>query len=297
MKLVLFAALVAACAAAPSRSYAAPEQRSLQPATARILEESSERIGQDGFAFRFLSENNILRQEESRDGTVFGSYSYTSPEGVEVSVRYVADALGFRAESDALPTPVPTEYPTPEVPVTEAEVRAVQSYTAPKAEVRAVEVYTTPETEVRAEVRADGSYSAPEKDVEAVRRFTAQEFDVRTEESYTAPEVEFRAEQSFTAPEAEVRAVEGFSAPEAEVRAVQVYTAPEAEVRVVEAYTAPEAEVRAEGVYSAPEAEVRAEEVEVRTEQSYTTASETELRVPPVRFERVIVGYRPRYQG
>ncbi|XP_043241343.1 endocuticle structural glycoprotein SgAbd-2-like [Amphibalanus amphitrite] len=147
MEEVLFAALVAACAAAPSRSYAAPEQRSLQPATVRILEESSERIGQDGFAFRFLSEDNILRQEESRDGTVFGSYSYTSPEGVEVSVRYVADAMGFRAESDALPTPVPTEYPTPEVPVTEAEVRTVEVYTAPGAEVRTVEVYSAPDTE------------------------------------------------------------------------------------------------------------------------------------------------------
>ncbi|KAF0305164.1 Endocuticle structural glycoprotein SgAbd-2 [Amphibalanus amphitrite] len=134
-KSVLFAALAAACAAAPSRSYAAPEQRSLQPATVHILEESSERIGQDGFAFRFLSEDNILRQEESRDGTVFGSYSYTSPEGVEVSVRYVADALGFRAESDALPTPVPTEYPTPEVPVTEAEVRTVEVYSAPETEM------------------------------------------------------------------------------------------------------------------------------------------------------------------
>ncbi|KAF0304323.1 Endocuticle structural glycoprotein SgAbd-2 [Amphibalanus amphitrite] len=215
---VLFAALVAACAAAPSRSYAAPEQRSIQPATVRILEESSKRIGQDGFAFRFLSEDNILRQEESRDGTVFGSYSYTSPEGVEVSVRYVADALGFRAESDALPKPVPTEYPTPEVPVTEAEVRTVEVYTAPEAEVRAEGVYSAPETEVRAE------------------------------EVYSAPEAEVRAE-------------------EVDVRAEQSYYAPEPEVR---------AEVRAEESYSAPEPEVRVE--------------------APVRYERVIVGYRPRYQ-
>ncbi|XP_043241363.1 titin-like [Amphibalanus amphitrite] len=245
---VLFAALVAACAAAPSRFYAAPEQRSLQPATVRILEESSERIGQDGFAFRFLSEDNILRQEESRDGTVFGSYSYTSPEGVEVSVRYVADALGFRVESDALPTPVPTEYPTPEVPVTEAEVRTVEVYTAPETEVRAEGVYSAPETEVR------------------------------TVEVYTAPETVVRAEEVYTAPEAEVRAEE------VEVRAEQSYSAPEAEVR---------AEVRAEESYFAPEAEVRAE---VRAEESYS-APEPEVRVEaPVRYERVIVGYRPRYQ-
>ena len=130
----MFAAALAVCGSAPSRSYAAPEQRSLQRPLVRILEESSERRGQDGFAFRFLSEDNILRQEESDDGTVFGSYSYISPEGTEVSVRYVADALGFRAESDALPTPVPTEYPTPEVPSTEAApaVRTVQEYSAPE---------------------------------------------------------------------------------------------------------------------------------------------------------------------
>ena len=145
----MFAAALAVCGAAPSRSYAAPEQRSLQRPLVRILEESSERRGQDGFAFRFLSEDNILRQEESDDGTVFGSYSYISPEGTEVSVRYVADALGFRAESDALPTPVPTEYPTPEVPVTEDEVRAGQSYAAPEAEVRAEKSYAAPEAEVR----------------------------------------------------------------------------------------------------------------------------------------------------
>ena len=142
---------MAACAAAPSRSYAAPEERSFQRPLVRILEESSEHHGQDGFAFRFLSEDNIQRQEESDDGTVLGSYSFISPEGAEVSVRYVADALGFRAESDALPTPVPTEYPTPEVPVTEPEVRAAQSYDAPKVEVRAEQSYDAPEVQARAQ--------------------------------------------------------------------------------------------------------------------------------------------------
>nr|CAH7760760.1 unnamed protein product [Callosobruchus chinensis] len=36
-----------------------------------------------------------------------GSYSYTSPEGVPVSVSYVADENGFRAVGDVLPTPPP----------------------------------------------------------------------------------------------------------------------------------------------------------------------------------------------
>ena len=204
---LVFVAALAVCRAAPSRSYAAPEERSFERPVVRILEESSEHRGQDGFVFRFLSDDNIQRQEESNDGTVFGSYSYTSPEGTEVSVRYVADALGFRAESDALPTPVPTEYPTPEVPVAEPEVRAEQSYAAPEPEVRAVK-----------------SYAAPEPEVRAVKSYAAPEPEVRAEQSYASPEPEVRAEQSYTAPETEVRAV------------------------------------------------------------------------PPVRYARVIVGYRPRYQ-
>ncbi|VEN47510.1 unnamed protein product [Callosobruchus maculatus] len=36
-----------------------------------------------------------------------GSYSYTSPEGVPVSISYVADENGFRAVGDVLPTPPP----------------------------------------------------------------------------------------------------------------------------------------------------------------------------------------------
>ncbi|XP_037079198.1 larval cuticle protein 16/17-like [Pollicipes pollicipes] len=143
MKMLVLMALVAAAAAdsQPRTSYsAAPAVRTVAAPLplVRILESTSTSNDQGGYAFRFLSEDDIQRQEEAADGTVFGSYSYISPEGVPVSVRYVADTLGFRAESDALPTPVPTEYPTPEVPSTEAapEVRTVQEgYSAPERQV------------------------------------------------------------------------------------------------------------------------------------------------------------------
>ena len=36
-----------------------------------------------------------------------GSYSYTSPEGQLIEVRYIADELGFRAEGNHLPKPPP----------------------------------------------------------------------------------------------------------------------------------------------------------------------------------------------
>ena len=44
--------------------------------------------------------------EES--GTVSkGSYSYTSPDGVVITVNWVADENGFQATGDHLPTPPP----------------------------------------------------------------------------------------------------------------------------------------------------------------------------------------------
>ncbi|XP_037078443.1 cuticle protein 3-like [Pollicipes pollicipes] len=139
MKLFVFAAVVAVCAAAPSQTYEAPQVRAALQPVAKILEEDSQHDGQEGFSFRFVSDDGIERQEQGSDGAVTGSYSYTSPEGAEIVVSYVADALGFRAEGAALPTAVPTEYPTPEVPSTEAapEVRTVQGYSAPAPEVRA----------------------------------------------------------------------------------------------------------------------------------------------------------------
>ncbi|XP_053602686.1 endocuticle structural glycoprotein SgAbd-2-like [Plodia interpunctella] len=46
-----------------------------------------------------------------------GSFSYTSPEGVPISLRYVADENGFRPEGAHLPTPPP---------IPEAIARALQ---------------------------------------------------------------------------------------------------------------------------------------------------------------------------
>ncbi|CAH2007980.1 unnamed protein product [Acanthoscelides obtectus] len=36
-----------------------------------------------------------------------GSYSYTAPDGTPITVTYIADELGFRAEGAHLPTPPP----------------------------------------------------------------------------------------------------------------------------------------------------------------------------------------------
>ena len=136
---MVLAALAAVAAGSSLRtSYGpAPAVRAADPLPlVRILESESHSDDQGGYRFRFLSEDDIERQEEAAGGAVSGSYSYVAPDGRLIAVRYVADALGFRAESDALPTPVPTEYPTPEVPSTEAApaVRTVQEYSAPEQE-------------------------------------------------------------------------------------------------------------------------------------------------------------------
>ena len=44
-----------------------------------------------------------------------GSWSYSDGYGNPVKVTFVADENGYQPSSDILPTPVPTEYPTPEV--------------------------------------------------------------------------------------------------------------------------------------------------------------------------------------
>lgn len=36
-----------------------------------------------------------------------GSYSYTGPDGVLYTIRYIADENGFRAEGAHIPTPPP----------------------------------------------------------------------------------------------------------------------------------------------------------------------------------------------
>nr|AHB86904.1 cuticular protein [Nilaparvata lugens] len=74
-------------------------------------------IAFDGtYSYNYETGDGMTRQESgvmNNRGTpdeapsVTGSYSYTDPEGRLIKVNYVADANGFRAEGDHLPTPPP----------------------------------------------------------------------------------------------------------------------------------------------------------------------------------------------
>lgn len=90
------------------------------------------------YAYEVEQTNGIAVSEQGTGGVgAQGSYSYTSPEGVPVSVVYVADENGFHPQSDLLPTPPPIpeeilrsiqfiqEHPTPEE-LADRAVRAQQ---------------------------------------------------------------------------------------------------------------------------------------------------------------------------
>ncbi|KAF0302931.1 Cuticle protein 3 [Amphibalanus amphitrite] len=119
-KLVL-AAVLAVATAAPSRSYAAP---TYAPKVYQILKQEAELRDDQSYDSHFETENGIYASESGRpvEGygddeesyDVNGQFSYTGDDGVVYKVVYVANGNGFQPQGAHLPTPVPTEYPTPE---------------------------------------------------------------------------------------------------------------------------------------------------------------------------------------
>merc|ERR1711872_237586 len=112
MKLMILAVVLAVASAAPSSL----QLESVQPVA--IVSSRSE-MNQDGsYAYAFESDNGIKVEESGSQkqvgdkpeeaGTVSkGSYSYTSGEGVVLTINWVADENGFQATGDHLPTPPP----------------------------------------------------------------------------------------------------------------------------------------------------------------------------------------------
>ena len=74
----------------------------------------------------FETENGISvsesgQPEDDDSYSVSGQFSYTAPDGVTYTVVYSAGEDGFQPQGDHLPTPVPTQYPTPELAEEEEE--------------------------------------------------------------------------------------------------------------------------------------------------------------------------------
>lgn len=60
--------------------------------------------GQQAEAQGYLKNAGVKDQEAE---VIQGSYSYTAPDGTPISVIYIADENGFRAQGAHLPTPPP----------------------------------------------------------------------------------------------------------------------------------------------------------------------------------------------
>ncbi|XP_045593614.1 cuticle protein AMP1A [Procambarus clarkii] len=109
MQLVIFATLAVLAAAAPQK-YGTDEK------DAPILKD--ERITENDGRYNFEVETGngiIISQSGSpvAEGAIAkaGQFSYTSPEGIPVALKFVADENGFQPESDLLP--VAPEFPHP----------------------------------------------------------------------------------------------------------------------------------------------------------------------------------------
>ncbi|RZC34418.1 endocuticle structural glycoprotein SgAbd-2 [Asbolus verrucosus] len=119
MYLFIIASLMAAALAAPQNYYQQPQyqqQYSNKPFVP-IVSESNE-INPDGsFSYSYTTgdgqqaqaqgflKNAGVKDQEAE--VIQGSFSYTAPDGTPISVTYIADENGFRAEGAHLPTPPP----------------------------------------------------------------------------------------------------------------------------------------------------------------------------------------------
>ncbi|XP_017048712.1 pupal cuticle protein Edg-78E [Drosophila ficusphila] len=60
------------------------------------------------FKYAFKTSNGIDVQAAGSPLETIGIFSYTSPEGVNIETRYIADELGFHVVGRHLPKPPPT---------------------------------------------------------------------------------------------------------------------------------------------------------------------------------------------
>ncbi|KAK4019064.1 LOW QUALITY PROTEIN: larval cuticle protein LCP-22 [Daphnia magna] len=106
----VFCGLLVACSAAPAKL------DEVKPIA--IVRSASENNADGSYSYSFESEDGTKMEESGNQkqvgpkpediGTVSkGSYSFATPDGVVLTVNWVADENGFQATGDHLPTPPP----------------------------------------------------------------------------------------------------------------------------------------------------------------------------------------------
>ncbi|XP_073980092.1 endocuticle structural glycoprotein SgAbd-2-like [Rhodnius prolixus] len=97
-------------------SVAGPTAVPSQVTYARILRQEQDTQFDGSFNYAYETENGINGQasgllknagREDEAISVEGTFSWTSPEGVPITITYIADEDGYRAQGDAIPTPPP----------------------------------------------------------------------------------------------------------------------------------------------------------------------------------------------
>ncbi|KAJ8732711.1 hypothetical protein PYW07_015310 [Mythimna separata] len=126
---VVLSVLVAAACAAPQfqPQYQQQQQQYQGNAVIPIIKQQQEVNFDGSYQYSYETGNGIAAQEQGylknagqkdlEAQVAQGSYSYTSPEGIPISVTYTADENGFSAQGAHLPTPPP---------IPEAILRALQ---------------------------------------------------------------------------------------------------------------------------------------------------------------------------
>ncbi|XP_019867080.2 endocuticle structural glycoprotein SgAbd-2-like [Aethina tumida] len=118
MMLIVLSCIVAACLAVPQNYYQQPQypQYSGKPVVP-ITSESNELNPDGSFSYSYSTGDGQQAQaqgylknagnKEAEAEVIQGSYSYTAPDGTPITVNWIADENGFRAEGSHIPTPPP----------------------------------------------------------------------------------------------------------------------------------------------------------------------------------------------
>ncbi|XP_063610603.1 cuticle protein AMP1A-like [Penaeus indicus] len=139
MKLIVIACVAAVAVATPQYSYDAPRSTSSEEFVP-ILKDDRVHEEDGTFNFDFEAANGIrVSQAGSPDGDEdavikTGEYSYTSPDGTPVHVRFVADENGFQPQSDVLPVAPAFPHPIPQFVLDQIAKAAEEDRNRPRSD-------------------------------------------------------------------------------------------------------------------------------------------------------------------